>query len=91
MLSCVQDIMRTFQDYQLGMNGFEGAHEWQSEIGRRVRRSCSSALSTRTLHEADGALSRRRWPMHRWSFKAPVITFSHSRFDYRPSPLVRLL
>ncbi|GJN92769.1 hypothetical protein Rhopal_005807-T1 [Rhodotorula paludigena] len=36
VMTSQKDIMRTFQDYQLGMNGFEGAHEWQSEIGRRM-------------------------------------------------------
>ncbi|ORY77266.1 RmlC-like cupin domain-containing protein [Leucosporidium creatinivorum] len=29
-------IQRAFQDYQMGANGFEGAHEWRSEIGKRM-------------------------------------------------------
>lgn len=29
-------IQRAFQDYQMGVNGFEGAHEWKSEIGKKV-------------------------------------------------------
>jgi len=30
-------IQKAFQDYSMGVNGFEGAHEWKSEIGKRVR------------------------------------------------------
>lgn len=29
-------IQRAFQDYQMGVNGFEGAHDWRSEIGKTV-------------------------------------------------------
>lgn len=31
-------IQQAFQDYQMGVNGFEGAHGWRSEIGKKVRR-----------------------------------------------------
>ena len=30
-----EEIMQTLQDYSLGMNGFEKAHTWKSEIGNR--------------------------------------------------------
>ncbi|GAA5888490.1 hypothetical protein JCM5296_000649 [Sporobolomyces johnsonii] len=30
-------IRQAFMDYQFGRNGFEGAHEWQSEIGNKMR------------------------------------------------------
>lgn len=33
-----QGIQKAFMDYQMGANGFEGAHEWQSEIGKVVSR-----------------------------------------------------
>ncbi|KAI5478053.1 pirin [Pseudohyphozyma bogoriensis] len=29
-------IQQAFQDYQLGRNGFEGAHDWHSEIGKKM-------------------------------------------------------
>ena len=30
-----EGIIDAFRDYQAGRNGFEGAHEWKSEIGGR--------------------------------------------------------
>ncbi|GAA6062820.1 hypothetical protein JCM10212_001552 [Sporobolomyces blumeae] len=35
VMDSVQGIRQAFMDYQLGRNGFEGAHEWKSEIGGR--------------------------------------------------------
>ncbi|KAL8287246.1 hypothetical protein RQP46_003698 [Phenoliferia psychrophenolica] len=29
-------IRKAFQDYSMGVNGFEGAHEWKSEIGKKM-------------------------------------------------------
>ncbi|KAK4703226.1 quercetin 2,3-dioxygenase, partial [Phenoliferia sp. Uapishka_3] len=29
-------IRKAFQDYSMGVNGFEGAHDWKSEIGKKV-------------------------------------------------------
>jgi hypothetical protein len=30
-----EEIYQAFKDYQLGRNGFEGAHEWRSVHSRR--------------------------------------------------------
>lgn len=42
-----EGIQKAFLDYQMQKNGFEGAHSWRSEIGKRVR-SLFAALSART-------------------------------------------
>lgn len=36
VLSSREDVQQTLIDYQHGINGFEGAHEWQSKISGRA-------------------------------------------------------
>lgn len=36
VLSSREDVQQTLVDYQRGINGFEGAHEWQSKISGRA-------------------------------------------------------
>ncbi|GAA5907209.1 hypothetical protein JCM6882_008391 [Rhodosporidiobolus microsporus] len=36
VMDSVQGIRQAFMDYQLERNGFEGAHSWKSEIGRKM-------------------------------------------------------
>jgi len=35
VMNSKEQILKTFMDYQNGINGFERAHEWESQIGRR--------------------------------------------------------
>ncbi|TNY23077.1 RmlC-like cupin domain-containing protein [Rhodotorula diobovata] len=36
VMTSQQEIVQTFRDYQQQRNGFEGVHEWRSEIGRKM-------------------------------------------------------
>ncbi|GAA5974525.1 hypothetical protein JCM11641_002075 [Rhodosporidiobolus odoratus] len=36
VMTSAQEIRQTFMDYQFERNGFEGAHGWKSEIGRKM-------------------------------------------------------
>ncbi|GAA6048540.1 hypothetical protein JCM3770_006543 [Rhodotorula araucariae] len=36
VMTSQQEIMQAFRDYQSEKNGFEGAHGWRSEIGRKM-------------------------------------------------------
>lgn len=31
-MNTMEEIKQTFYDYKHGINGFEGAHEWESKI-----------------------------------------------------------
>lgn len=35
VLTSQEEVRQAFMDYQMGRNGFEGAHEWASQIGGR--------------------------------------------------------
>jgi redox-sensitive bicupin YhaK (pirin superfamily) len=38
VLSTQSDLEQAFEDYHGGQNGFEGAHEWKSEIRKMSKR-----------------------------------------------------
>ncbi|KAJ8292806.1 Mitochondrial distribution and morphology protein 34 [Rhodotorula toruloides] len=44
-----EGIQKAFLDYQMQKNGFEGAHSWRSEIGKRSQPVPSTSLVSRIL------------------------------------------
>lgn len=94
-----EGIQKAFLDYQMQKNGFEGAHSWRSEIGKRVRSPLPP--QTATTRAADASLdyladdlncSRRRWQSN--SLKAlahlsPSLPFSSLSLIPLPFLLIR--